>query len=69
MLKRWNFLKTGFYEGINIEPSKPRVTDKRPNSYTPLTDSEIHHRVAKWLYYMCGYRSTRIAGELHGVSK
>ena len=53
----------------NIEPSKPRVTGKRPNSYTPLTDSEIHHRVAKWLYYMCGYRSTRIAGELHGVSK
>ena len=53
----------------NFEPSKPRVTGKRPNSYTPLTDSEIHHRVAKWLYYMCGYRSTRIAGELHGVSK
>ena len=53
----------------NIEPSKPRGTDKRPNSYTPLTDSEIHHRVVKWLYYMCGYRSNRVATELHGVSR
>ena len=25
MLKRWNFLKTGFYEGINLAPDKSAV--------------------------------------------
>ena len=31
MLNRWNFLKTGFYEGINLRPG---------NSGGPLIDSQ-----------------------------
>ena len=60
VIKQWR-------EG-QLEESKPRPSG-RPSSYTALTDSEIHHRVAKWLYYMCGYRSNRVASELHGVSR
>ena len=60
VIKQW---RRGLLEESKMRPSG------RPSSYTALTDSEIHHRVVKWLYYMCGYRSNRVASELHGVSR
>ena len=38
MLKRWNFLKTGFYEGIKLHAELDSVLGNRPPTMLDLTD-------------------------------
>ena len=47
MLKRWNFLKTGFYEGIKVEQVIQEIVDINFDLYKRITDDPTFGDILK----------------------